>query len=133
MLFLLVQFVTEDPVDFMVQPPAGLAIQALLRPAFVEEHSGINKRTFDHHQSNNDETSQMGNVINDKQEDLLGTTINGQKHEVGRSSSQDGSIWAKELDKDDESLEKGTSFYKLEIIKIQLILAHGHQVRSSEV
>ncbi|KAM7499712.1 hypothetical protein LguiA_024126 [Lonicera macranthoides] len=120
------EFVTEDPVDFMVQPPAGLAIQALLRPAFVEEHSGINKRTYDHHQSD-EETSWMGDVVNDEQDVLLGTTINGQKHEVGGSSSHDGSIWAKELDKDDESLEKGTSFYKLELIKIQLILAHGRQ------
>lgn len=115
------EFVSDDPIDCMDQPPAGLAIQGLLRPAFVEEHSVIHKHMSDH-QSSNVEANQTGTIAEGEQEEL--GTINGHRHELG--SSQDSSDWEEELEKD-ESPRNGTSFYKLEMIKIQLISAHGHQ------
>lgn len=117
----LAEFVGDDPVDYMEQPPAGLAIQGLLRPAFVEEHSVIHKHISDHKPSSN-EPNQVGKVAEDKQEDL--GIINGHRHNL--ESSRDKSDWPEELEKG-ESLENGISFYKLDIIKIQLISAHGHQ------
>lgn len=108
----------------MEQPPAGLAIQGLLRPAFVEEHSVIHKHISDHKPSSN-EANQVGKVAEDKQEDL--GIINGHRHNL--ESSRDKPDWPEELEKG-ESLENGISFYKLDMIKIQLISAHGHQVHS---
>ncbi|KVI03140.1 hypothetical protein Ccrd_018565 [Cynara cardunculus var. scolymus] len=46
----LAEFVSDVLVNYMDQPPAGFAIQGLLRPAFVEEDS-INEHMFDY-QSN---------------------------------------------------------------------------------
>ncbi|KAJ6750901.1 hypothetical protein OIU85_001439 [Salix viminalis] len=37
----LAQVALDDPIDWMEQPPAGLAIQGLIRPALMEEHSNI--------------------------------------------------------------------------------------------
>ncbi|KAA8533671.1 hypothetical protein F0562_031188 [Nyssa sinensis] len=111
----LAEVVSDVPIDFMDQPPAGLAIQGLIRPAFIEEHSVIQKHLSDHQSSNADTTQ-------DKVEDL--GIINGHIHEPG--PSQDSSIWAEELEKD-ESLRNGTSYYKLEMTKIQLVSAHGYQ------
>uniref|UniRef100_A0A5B6YK02 FMN-binding split barrel n=2 Tax=Davidia involucrata TaxID=16924 RepID=A0A5B6YK02_DAVIN len=117
----LTEVVSDVPIDFMDQPPAGLAIQGLIRPAFIEEHSVIQKH-MSNHQSSNADTTQVGKIVNDKVEDI--GIINGHIHEPG--PSQDSSIWAEELEKD-ENLRNGTSYYKLEMIKIQLISAHGHQ------
>ncbi|KAK3037242.1 hypothetical protein RJ639_030135 [Escallonia herrerae] len=114
------EFVSDDPIDFMDQPPGGLAIQGLLRPAFVEEHSVIHKHMLNH-QSSNAEADQTNKVAEDEEEDS--PVINGHRHEP--ESSQESSE-AEELEKD-ESLRNGTSFYKLEMIKIQLISAHGNQ------
>ncbi|KAL7003489.1 hypothetical protein U1Q18_004643 [Sarracenia purpurea var. burkii] len=113
----LTEVVTDDPLDFMDQPPAGLAIQGLLRPAFIEEHSVIQKQISDHKPGTND---LVGIHDEDKVEDLGMVNGHGQL-------SQDSSIWEEELDKG-ESIGNGTSFYKLEMIKIQLISAHGHQI-----
>ncbi|XP_047327155.1 uncharacterized protein At3g49140-like isoform X3 [Impatiens glandulifera] len=123
----LAQVVSDDSIDYMDQPPDGLSIQGLLRPAFIEEHSIIHKHLNGHNNSKSGNKSDNltkndveGNV---KDHDDI---INGHKHESG--SSQDNNLmWAEELDKD-EPVGNGTTFYKLEMIKIQLISAHGNQI-----
>lgn len=117
----LADFVGDDPIDCMDQPPAGLAIQGILRPSFLEEHSSIHKNKSDCESSNN-ESNQIGKVAEDKQEES--GIINGHGHSL--NPSQDKSNWPGEVEKG-ESLENGTSFYKLEMIKIQLISAHEQQ------
>ncbi|KAL2540223.1 Pentatricopeptide repeat (PPR) superfamily protein [Abeliophyllum distichum] len=115
----LTEVVSDDPVDFMEQPSAGLAIQGLLRPAFLEEHSVIQKHISGHQSSNADV-----NKIAKEQKPGGIVQINGHKHE--KEQAQDIPTWAEELEKD-ESLGNGISFYKLEMVKIQLVSAHGHQ------
>ncbi|KAK9103735.1 hypothetical protein Sjap_020989 [Stephania japonica] len=111
----LTEVAAEKPLDWMDQPPAGLVIQGLLRPAFVDEHTVIRKHVSDPQSS--DESSQIGKVVDDNREELH---INGQGNKLdSKSSSKDGSNWAEEMEKD-ESLRTGSSFYKLEMIKIQL-------------
>ncbi|XP_027163575.1 uncharacterized protein At3g49140-like isoform X1 [Coffea eugenioides] len=112
---------SDDPIDFMDQPPAGLAIQGLLRPAFVEEHAVIQKHITDN-QIIEDNTDQITKVEGHKENEII--QINGHKHEHG--SAQEGINWVEELESD-ETPGNGTSFYKLEMVKIQLISAHGHQ------
>ncbi|XP_024990860.1 uncharacterized protein At3g49140-like [Cynara cardunculus var. scolymus] len=114
----LAEFVSDVPVNYMDQPPAGLAIQGLLRPAFVEEDSIINEHMFDY-QSNDEEANQ---IAESKEEDV--GVINGLGHVVG--PSQDVKILEEES-QTDQSLESGNSYYKLEVIKMQLISAHGNQ------
>lgn len=113
----------------MDQPPAGIAIQGILRPSFLEEHSVIYKNKSDSKSSEEEEEeeeeNQIGKVAEDKQEEH--GIINGHSHSLG--PSQDKPDWPEEVDKG-ESLESGTSFYKLEMVKIQLISAHGQQVHS---
>nr|XP_016499975.1 PREDICTED: uncharacterized protein At3g49140-like [Nicotiana tabacum] len=116
------EVVTDDPIDFMDQPPAGLVIQGLLRPAFPEEHASIPKQISEH-KSNDAGIDQIEKVAEYKQN--CSVQVNGHKHESG--SSQDGPSCPEELEKD-ETLGNGTSFYKLEMIKIQLISSHGHQI-----
>ncbi|GJR42197.1 hypothetical protein Tco_1310300, partial [Tanacetum coccineum] len=113
----LAQFVSDDPVDYMDQPPAGLALQGVLRPAFVEESSVINKYVLDG-ESNDEEAA---NQVSEGDEEVLGV-INGHEPE----SSQDVSSEEDESQKDQIS-GNGTSYYKLEIVKIHLISAHGNQ------
>ncbi|XP_057463007.1 uncharacterized protein At3g49140-like isoform X4 [Actinidia eriantha] len=116
----LAEVVSEDPFDFMDLPPAGIAIQGLLRPAFIEEHSVIQKHVSDRKSG----TSDLNQVRKDDQEKVedLGI-INGH-----RQSFQDSSISEEELEKG-ETLGNGTSFYKLEMVKILLISAQGCQTR----
>ncbi|CAN4087666.1 unnamed protein product [Withania somnifera] len=112
------EVVTDDPVDFMDQPPAGLAIQGLLRPSFLEEHTKqISEDALDDSDLNQIEE-------NADHKEKGGIQINGHKHESG--SSQDSPSW-EELEKD-ENLGNGTSFYKLEMIRIQLIYSNGNQI-----
>lgn len=106
----------------MEQPPASLAIQGLVRPAFIDEHSVIRKHLSDK-QSNNADLDQVGESVEDNSEDL--DRINGHQHES--ESPKDNSTWQEELEKDDITTN-GATFYKLEMIKIQLFSAHGHQV-----
>lgn len=113
------QVVTVDPVDCMDQPPDGLVIQGLLRPALIEEHSVIQKHISDHNTGTSD-LKQTGIHDEDKVENL--GIINDH-----RQLSQDSSTSAEELEKG-ESLGNGTSFYKLEMIKIELISSEGQQV-----
>ncbi|OVA16952.1 hypothetical protein BVC80_737g27 [Macleaya cordata] len=112
----------DVPMDWMDQPSAGLAIQGLLRPAFFEENSVIRKQIPDN-KSGNDDTKQVGTVEGEPKD----ININGQQHKSSfRASSEDGSIQA-EQSKKDENLRTGTSFYMLEMVKIQLVSAHGNQ------
>ncbi|KAM0023849.1 putative hem oxygenase HugZ-like superfamily [Helianthus debilis subsp. tardiflorus] len=112
------QFVSDDPVDYMDQPPAGLAIQGVLRPTFLEENFVINKHMLDS-QSKDEEADQ---IPESKEEDL--DVINGHRYEPG--PSQDGPNSEEESQKDQVS-GNGTSYYKLEFVKIHLISAHGNQ------
>ncbi|KAL3653568.1 hypothetical protein CASFOL_003249 [Castilleja foliolosa] len=111
----LADVVSDDPVDCMEQPAAGLAIHGLLRPAFIEEHSVIQK------QITCPESSDMDtNHIADKQLQDGVVQINGHKHE--KELEQDHTSLGADLEKD-ESLGSGLAFYKLEMIKIQLVSA----------
>ncbi|CAI0546461.1 unnamed protein product [Linum tenue] len=117
----LTQIASDDPVDWMKQPPTGLAIQGLLRPAFDEEHTDIRRHMSDNKLRHED---QAGKEKAESKKDDLGA-INGQ--ETKPASSEDVSVRA---EKDVAAPATGTSFYKLEPIKIQLISADGHQVGS---
>lgn len=112
------EFTSDKPVDWMDQPPAGISIDGVLRPAFIEEQSVIQKHISDHHASKAD-LNQVGDIVEEK------LIINGQ------GLAKDSSISAEESEKD-ESFRKGTSFYKLEMNKIQLISAHGLQTLVEE-
>ncbi|KAK9060871.1 hypothetical protein SSX86_018051 [Deinandra increscens subsp. villosa] len=111
------QVVSDDPVDYMDQPPAGLAIQGVLRPAFIEENSVKNKYMLD--SPSDDEEA---NMSEGKEDDLA--VINGHRYEM--EPTQDGPNTEEELQKDQIS-GNGTSYYKLEFVKIHLISAHGNQ------
>ncbi|KAF9664230.1 hypothetical protein SADUNF_Sadunf17G0134500 [Salix dunnii] len=119
----LAEVASDDPIDWMEQPPAGLAIQGLIRPAFMEEQSDI-QRHMSGNQSRHAGTNQFGQNIEGKLEEP--GVINS--HEQNSESSEDISMWREESEKD-EATSSGTSFYKLEMIKIQLISAHGHQTK----
>ena len=96
----------------MEQPPTSVAIQGLLRPAFIEEHPVIQKR-LSNQQGSNIDINQVGETVVGNSEDL--DRINGHKFES--ESSQDSANMADELEKDEISTN-GTAFYKLEIMKI---------------
>ncbi|KAL6508412.1 hypothetical protein OROHE_021954 [Orobanche hederae] len=114
----LAEVVSDNPVDCMEQPAAGLAIHGLLRPAFIEEHSVI-QRQISGPESNNVITSSI------MDEHLQGVVyINGHIHE--KELAQDYPSWAGGLEKD-ETLGNGFAYYQLEMIKIQLISAQGSQ------
>ncbi|KAG7981422.1 hypothetical protein I3843_05G233400 [Carya illinoinensis] len=116
----LAEVASDAPIDWMDQPSASLAIQGLLRPAFIEEQSIIQKNLSDH-QSSNADINQVEKNLGDKIEDL--GMINGHRRESG--SSEDSSVWADETEKDEISVN-GTSFYRLEMIRIQLFSSYGH-------
>ncbi|KAG6387728.1 hypothetical protein SASPL_152920 [Salvia splendens] len=113
----LADVVSDDPVDFMEQPAAGLAIQGLLRPAFIEEHSVIQK------QISGPESCDVDADHNDQQFQGY-VQINGQTHD--EDVAQENPNRAENLEKD-ENVGNGFAFYKLEMIKIQLVSALGHQ------
>ncbi|EXC05954.1 hypothetical protein L484_014223 [Morus notabilis] len=117
----LAEVVSDNPIDWMEQPPASLAIQGVVRPAFIEEHSVIRKH-LSNQQSSNAELNQVGKPVEGGSEDPI--RING--HESESESSKDSSTWEEELEKD-EITPNGATFYKLEIIKIELFSAHGRQ------
>lgn len=120
MAVLFVQVVSDDPVDCMDQPSVGLAIHGLLRPAFIEEHSVIQKQIYDPEPSDVD-TDHIA------QEQLLEgvVQINGHRHE--KELAEDNPSLTEDSDKD-ESSGNGFAFYKIEMIKIQLVSAQGNQV-----
>lgn len=110
---------SDDPVDFMEQPAAGLAIQGLLRPAFIEEHSVIQKQISGPESHDAD----TGHIADQQFQGV--EQINGYGHD--KDVAQENRNWAEDLAKD-ENLGNGFAFYKLEMIKIQLVSALGHQV-----
>ncbi|XP_021892147.1 uncharacterized protein At3g49140-like [Carica papaya] len=116
----LAEVASDDPVDWMEQPPAGLAIQGLLRPAVIEEHSDIQRR-ISSHRLRTSEIKEAEDSAEKSQEDL--DIINDDRLESG--SSEDSTMSAEETGR--EVPINGTTFYKLEMIKIQLITEHGHQ------
>ncbi|KAI3846988.1 hypothetical protein MKW92_019930, partial [Papaver armeniacum] len=103
---------SDDPMDWMDQPPAGLAISGLLRPSFFEENSAIKKQLPD---------KSSGTAKGDSKD----TTINGQHDKSSlKDSSEDGS------DREDQSGKDEiprSSFYMLEMAKIQLVSSDGNQ------
>ncbi|KAM5557449.1 uncharacterized protein ABKV19_024701 [Rosa sericea] len=116
----LTEVASDDPIDWAEQAPASLAIQGLLRPAYIEEHTVIKKHISDHEP--NDDEKQVGRTVEDDLEEP--DKING--HESG--SFKGSPIRAEESDNEKgEILKNGTTFYKLEIVKIQLFSSHGHQ------
>ncbi|GLU24324.1 hypothetical protein SLE2022_402670 [Rubroshorea leprosula] len=120
----LAEVASDDPVDWMEQPPAGLAIQGLLRPALVEEHSDIQKYMSSNRSRIADKKiNELGKTVEDKVEDI--DVISGNRHELG---STEHSSTASEESEHDEIPTNDTSFYKLEMIKVQLITEHGHQM-----
>ncbi|PPR85364.1 hypothetical protein GOBAR_AA35329 [Gossypium barbadense] len=116
----LTEVASDDPIDLMEQPSDGLAIQGRLRPAFIEEHSEIQKH-ISTNQSRSSDKHQVEKVVGDKVEDV--SIING--HRNGLGSSEDNST-SEESEKNEISMN-GSLFYKLQMSKIQLITAHGHQ------
>lgn len=120
------QVASDDPIDWMEQPPAGLAIHGVIRPAFSEEHSDIKKHMLGN-QSSKADINGVGRNLEDKREDKVEDIgmINGHKHES--RSSEDGLVREDEGEQDEVPIT-ATSFYRLEMIKIQLISAHGHRV-----
>ncbi|KAF9683774.1 hypothetical protein SADUNF_Sadunf04G0049300 [Salix dunnii] len=113
----LAQVASDDPIDWMEQPPAGLAIQGLIRPALMEEHSDI-QRHMSCNKSCDADINKVGKSVEGKLEES--GVVNGSEHK-----SESSEIW--EESERDGVPRSGTSFYKLEMIKIQLISAHGHQ------
>lgn len=122
MFYFSVQVVSDNPVDFMEQPAAGLAIHGLLRPAFIEEHSVIQKQISGHGSLDGGAVD----IANQQfQEGVM--QINGHMHE--KDVAQENPNWAEDLEKE-ENRGNGFAFYKLEMIKIQLVSAVGHQVNN---
>lgn len=105
----------------MEQPPASLAIQGVVRPALIEENTVIQKH-LSHQQNSDADLNNVGETVEGESEGP--GRINGL--EYGSESSKDSSIPAEELEKD-EIRPNGAMFYKLEMIKMQLFSAHGHQ------
>nr|AIZ68165.1 pentatricopeptide repeat superfamily protein, putative isoform 1 [Albuca bracteata] len=93
------EVVTSTNLDWMDQPSASIVMQGVLRPAFAEEHSFI-KKHLSVGGSSNDEVPHHGKIVEEKIKDAL--------------------------DKD-RSLHSEASFYKLDMISIQLVSAYGTQ------
>ncbi|KAK4403624.1 hypothetical protein Sango_0731000 [Sesamum angolense] len=110
--------VSDAPLDYMDQPSTGLAVQGLLRPAFVEEHSVVQKHTSDTESRDIDANHISGKQI----PGILWINGHGKEKELSQSNVSS----AEELEKD-EILGNGYVFYELEMIKIQLISSHGDQ------
>uniref|UniRef100_A0A0R0IDK7 Uncharacterized protein n=3 Tax=Glycine max TaxID=3847 RepID=A0A0R0IDK7_SOYBN len=113
----LAEIASDDPVDWMEQPPACVAIQGVIRPAFVEEHSTIQK----HLSANQSSDTDKSRSIESKGENI--GVING--HVLNSGSSGDNA--AQQVENNENSVIPSceTSFYKLEMIKIQVFSAQG--------
>ncbi|XP_023541606.1 uncharacterized protein At3g49140-like isoform X1 [Cucurbita pepo subsp. pepo] len=102
---------SDDPIDWMEQPPATLVIQGALRPTRREERSVIQRHLSSRHSSNSD--------INEAQklEDNLENhgRIDNHGHESSSSNGLDDNIPMNEV-----------SFYRLEMTKVQLFTGHSH-------
>ncbi|CAH2044257.1 unnamed protein product, partial [Thlaspi arvense] len=96
---------SSDPLSWMEQPSAGLAIQGLLSRVFVKDHSDIS----DHNKSTSTDKNKEGQNSEEKFEDI--GTPSGDESEILQLENSRNAI----------------SYYKLEMIRIQLITAQGHQ------
>ncbi|KAK6155641.1 hypothetical protein DH2020_009889 [Rehmannia glutinosa] len=114
----LAEVVSDVPVDCMEQPAAGLAIHGLIRPAFIEEHSIIQKQISGPESGDVD----TDNIAEEQLQEGV-VQINGHRQE--KELAQDNPSWTEDSEKD-ETVGNGFAFYKLEMIKIQLVSAHGH-------
>ncbi|XP_061337319.1 uncharacterized protein At3g49140 isoform X2 [Gastrolobium bilobum] len=104
----LAEIASDDPIDWMEQPPACVAIQGVIRPAFVEEHSTIQKHLSASQSSNTD----MSKSLENKGENIGAINDNAAK-QVENNGNSDIPF-------------NETSFYKLEMVKIQVFSAHGN-------
>lgn len=104
----------------MEQPPACVAIQGVIRPAFVEEHSTIQK----HLSANQSSDTEKNKSIESKGENI--GVING--HVLNSGSSGDNEAQQVENNGNSDIPFSETSFYKLEMIKIQVFSAQGNPV-----
>ncbi|KAK7380401.1 hypothetical protein VNO78_32911 [Psophocarpus tetragonolobus] len=112
----LAEIASDDPVDWMEQPPACVAIQGVIRPAFVEEHSTMQK----HLSANQSSDIDNSDSIESKDENI--GAING--HILNSGSSGDNA--AQQVENESSVVPfSETSFYKLEMIKIQVFSAQG--------
>ncbi|XP_068661926.1 uncharacterized protein At3g49140-like [Aristolochia californica] len=102
------EVVSNLHLDWMDQPSTAVAIQGLLRPAFIEEQSII--REYIKRNQSHDGCK--------RQYELDSNT---------KTSSKDGTIQGEEFGKEESHLT-GSSFYKLEMTKIQLVSAYGSQI-----
>ncbi|TKY45273.1 hypothetical protein E2542_SST31563 [Spatholobus suberectus] len=114
----LAEIASDDPVDWMEQPPACVAIQGVIRPAFVEEHSTIQK----HLSANQSSDTDKSESIESKGENI--GVING--HVLNSGSSGDNAAQQVENNANGDIPFSETSFYKLEMIKIQVFSAQGN-------
>ncbi|KAG7556290.1 hypothetical protein ISN44_As11g023390 [Arabidopsis suecica] len=96
---------STDPVNWMEQPSAGLAIQGLLSRVVVEDHSDIQKHISGCKSTGTDKNKKGEN----SEEKFEG---------IGENESEILQV---------ENSRNAISYYKLEIIRIQLITAQGHQ------
>ncbi|CAN8252151.1 unnamed protein product [Cochlearia groenlandica] len=99
---------SSDPVNWMKQPCAGLAIQGLLNRVYVKDHSDIKKHNSDLNSTSTGKSKEVENS-EEKLED------------IGTPSGEDSEILQL------ENSRNAISYYKLEMIRIQLITAQGHQ------
>ncbi|KAK7270907.1 hypothetical protein RJT34_26418 [Clitoria ternatea] len=113
----LAEVASDDPIDWLEQPPACVAIQGVIRPAFVEEHSTIQK----HLSTNQSSDTDIIKPIESKGENI--GVING--HVLNSGSSEDKAAQQLENNGNNDIPFSETSFYKLEMIKIQVFSAHG--------
>lgn len=95
----------------MDQPSAGLAIQGLLSHILVEDYSDIQKKLADINSTNTNTNKDAENL-----EEKLADTSKAGDEESDIDSSQG------------EKERTVVAFYKLEMIRIQLITAQGDQV-----
>lgn len=116
----LAEIASDDPIDWMEQPPACVVIQGVLRPAFVEEHSPIQK----HLSANQSSTTEISKVTQNKEEST--GAINGHEHNI-ESSEDNASQQVENSGNSDIPIDE-TSFYRLEMVKIQVFSAHGHPI-----
>lgn len=116
----LTEIASDDPIDWMEQPPACVVFQGVIRPAFIEENSPIQK----HLSANQSSTAEISKVTENKEESV--GAING--HEHNKESSEDNASQKVENNENGDTPSDETSFYRLEIVKIQVFSAHGHPV-----
>lgn len=104
----------------MKQPPACVVIQGVIRPAFGEEHSTIQ----DHLSASQSSSAEISDLIENKGENV--GAIND--HVNNRGPSTDNASQQVEANGNSDAPTDETSFYRLEMVKIQVFSAHEHPV-----